>query len=128
MIYLLDTHTLIWFLEGGKKLGAQALKILRDDHQKLLVPSIVLAEARYLAYKNKITLPFMEILEAVTDPRCTIYPLDVAVIKAMPPDLEIHDAILCGTALVCMDSLKEDVCVITKDEAIVRSGIVATIW
>lgn len=128
MIYLLDTHALIWFLEGGKKLGAQALTILREDTQKLLIPSIVLAEARYLAYRSKITLPFTEILEAVTDPRCIIYPLDVAVIKAMPPDLEIHDAILCGTALVCMDSMEEDVCVITKDKAIVQSGIVATTW
>ncbi|MFN4218756.1 MAG: type II toxin-antitoxin system VapC family toxin [Candidatus Bipolaricaulia bacterium] len=128
MIYLLDTHALIWFLEGGRKLGARALKILRDDQQKLLIPSIVLAEAKYLAHKSKITLPFTEILEAVTDPRCTIYPLDLAVIEAMPPDLEIHDAILCGTALVCMDSWGEDVRVITKDEAIVQSGIVATTW
>lgn len=46
----------------------------------------------------------------------------------MPPGLEIHDAILCGTAPICMDSLKEDVRVITKDESIVQSGIVATTW
>jgi len=128
MIHLLDTHALIWFLEGSKKLGPQALKILRDESQKLVIPSIVLAEAKDLASKGRTALPFKEILEAVTDPRCTIHPLDLAVIGAMPSGLEIHDAILCGTALVCRDSLKEEIQLITKDEAIINSGIVQTVW
>jgi len=44
MTAVVDTHTLIWFLEGQGKVGAEALKILRDLSQRLVIPSIVLAE------------------------------------------------------------------------------------
>lgn len=128
MIYVVDTHGLIWFLEGSKKLGARARRILRDQSQKLVIPSIVLAEAKDLSQKGKTALPFQEILEAVADPRCTVFPLDLAVVRAMPEGLNIHDAIICSTAIVCQGVFKEQPRLITRDAELVGSGLVKTIW
>jgi PIN domain nuclease of toxin-antitoxin system len=128
MIYAIDTHALIWFLEGSQKLGGQARRILRDQHQKLILPTIVLAEAKDLSNKGKTVLPFREILEAAADPRCMVYPLDLDVVRAMPSGLDIHDALICATVLVGQDVLREEVRLITRDEVLVQAGLVQTIW
>ncbi len=116
------------FLEGSKKLGIHARSILRDEQQRLLIPSIVLAEAKDLTTKEKTRLSFHEILDALNDLRCSVYPLDLPVIRAMPPQLDIHDAIICGTALVYQELLEEEACLITRDEELVRLKRVKTIW
>lgn len=128
MIYVVDTHALIWFLEGGRRLGEKARRILRDQSQRLIIPTIVLAEAKDLAGRGKTTLPFKEILEATADPRCTVYPLDLSVVRAMPGGLDIHDAIICGTAFACQETLGEEACLITRDEALVHAGFLRTVW
>jgi PIN domain nuclease of toxin-antitoxin system len=43
--YIVDTHALIWYLEGNLKLGPEARLILDDPESDLTVPLIVLAEA-----------------------------------------------------------------------------------
>ncbi len=128
MIYVVDTHALIWFLEGSKRLGGQAREILRDEHKHLLIPSIVLAEAKDLVSKGKTRLIFDEILEAITDPRCLSYPLDLAVVRAMPRSLDIHDAIICATALVYQKTVNEEALLITRDESLIKSNLVKTVW
>lgn len=129
MVYIVDTHTLVWFLEGSSKVGQQALKILRDDTQGLVIPCIVLAEVKYLSAKGRVYLSLDEALEAVEhDPRCVIYPLNPSVVEMMPTILDIHDGIICGTALLYQDSLGEEAKVITNDKAIIDSGIIQTVW
>lgn len=129
MVYILDTHTLIWFLEGGEKLGSHTASILRDNTQRLIIPSIVLTEIKYLPSKKKTHLSVEEvILTLENDPRCTIYPLDTNVVQLMPVVWDIHDGIILGTALVYRDFLGEEVTVITKDMKIKNSSIVNTIW
>lgn len=81
MVYGLDTHTLLQFLEESSKIGPAALKILRHSGKQLIVPSIVLAEIKYLAQKGKTSLSVEEAIEVLgSDPRCIIYPLDSNVI------------------------------------------------
>ncbi len=129
MIYILDTHTLVWFLEGQGKLGSQALKILRDPHQRLVIPSIVLAEIKYLATRGRVKLTLDEVIETIeNDPRCVIYPLDSYVIQAMPVILDIHDGIICGTALLYRDVLGETVKILTRDEKIKNASGIETLW
>jgi hypothetical protein len=60
--------------------------------------------------------------------RFRLSPLNLAVALAMPVTLNIHDAIICGTALVYRDLLGEDVKVITKDRQIADSQLVETVW
>ncbi len=130
MIYIVDTHTLVWFLEGQDKVGAQALKILRDPQQRLVIPSIVLGEIKYLASRERISLTVDTVIEVVeNDPRCVIYPLDAQVVQVMPVIADIHDGIICGTALLYQDVLGETVKILTRDKKISQevSGI-ETVW
>jgi len=129
MVYIVDTHALVWYLEESKNLGSEALSVLDDDQSKLVIPTIVLAEVKYLSSKQKTALSLPEVLSAIEqDERCVLFPLDSNVIDFLPTELDIHDAIICGTALVYQEVLKEEAKVITKDKDIVTAGIVETIW
>lgn len=51
MTYLPDTHALIWYLTGDKRLGANAKAALArvdDGENDAIVPVLVLAEILYL--------------------------------------------------------------------------------
>lgn len=56
MTYVVDTHGLIFFFAEKERLGEKALALFRDPKAKLIVPSIVLAEIKHLAYKKKLEL------------------------------------------------------------------------
>ncbi len=104
MRYVVDTHTLVWHLTLDKRLGAQARRILDDESSLLIVPSIVLAEAKYIADHKRIPLTFQEILDQVTTaPNVTIFPLDEFVINHLP-EMEIHDGIIVATGLYCKNT------------------------
>jgi PIN domain nuclease of toxin-antitoxin system len=68
--YLLDTHILIWYFIGSKRLKRKARKIIDDCLSrgwKLLVPTIVLSEALYIAEKGKVEFNFQELYRRVRD-------------------------------------------------------------
>ena len=110
-------------------MGKRALDFIEKTDYPLVIPSIVLAEIKHLAARERISVPFSRVLDLLQDDsRFLIYPLDLDVLEIMPTNLEIHDAIICGTAIVYDKILEEDVIVLTKDEAIRKSGIVKTAW
>jgi len=39
MKYVIDTHALIWFLEGNPRLGANAKTILSHPDSRLVIPA-----------------------------------------------------------------------------------------
>ncbi|MBM4241713.1 MAG: type II toxin-antitoxin system VapC family toxin [Euryarchaeota archaeon] len=66
MIHTLDTHILIWYFIGSRRLNRKIKEKINDVRNKggrLLVPTIVLAEA--LAIKKKVGLNLIS-------RRCTI--------------------------------------------------------
>lgn len=129
MVYVVDTHAIVWFFEESNELGRNALNIFDSKSSRLIIPTIVLAEIFYLAQRRKITPSFEDIFQIIEqDDRCIIYPLDINVIRFLPDRLNIHDGIICGTALIYRELLKEDVRLITRDKEIIDSGIIATIW
>jgi len=129
MTYIVDTHTLVWFIEGRNKVGARALKVLRDNQQRIVIPAIVLAEIKYLATRGRVSLTLNEVTEIIeNDPRCVIYPLDSHVVRAMPVVLDIHDGIICGTALLYQTVLGEPVKILTRDENIKNTSGIQTLW
>lgn len=129
MVYIVDTHSLIWYLEESEQLGSEALRIFDDGVSKLVIPTIVLAEVKYLSLRKRIALPLNEVFDTIrSDIRCLLYPLDSNVVEKMPPGLDIHDGIICGTALVYRDFLGEEVKIITRDEAISSARIIETVW
>lgn len=42
MIYIADTHPVVWFLEGNPRLGNNAKAVLSDPQTHLVIPTIVL--------------------------------------------------------------------------------------
>jgi PIN domain nuclease of toxin-antitoxin system len=78
MKYVVDTHALIWFLEGNPRLGINAKAILADSASQLVLPAIALAEAVWIVDRARTSIPsVVDLLNAVNaDPRITIYPVD----------------------------------------------------
>jgi len=53
MKHVVDTHALIWFLEGNSRLGANARTILSEADSQLILPVIALAEAVWIVERGK---------------------------------------------------------------------------
>ena len=124
--YVVDTHALAWFISRDRRLSRHARAILRDPSVRIIVPAIVLAEIKYLAHKGRIAQTLDDVLRAInSDPRCTIYPVDLRVVLAASVDLDIHDSLIVGTALVQRDIVDG---ILTRDKVIVASGLVPTVW
>ena len=124
--YVVDTHALAWFISRDRRLGRRARAILRDPSVRIIVPATVLAEIKYLAHRGRIAQTLDDVLRAVnSDPRCTIYPVDLGVVLAASVNLDIHDSLIVGTALVQREIVDG---ILTRDKVIVASGLVPTVW
>ena len=128
--YIIDTHALVWFLEQSPKLGKNAKSVFFDDDSTLIIPTIVLAEIKFLFGKKRFSTSLEEVFTVIeNDPRCIVQPMDIDVVSMLPIKLEIHDAIITATALLFKGNpYFEDVEIITKDEEILKSKLVKTIW
>ena len=104
-LYVVDTHVLIWYFTGSPRLNDE-LKSRMDEAQlqggRLLVPTIVLAEALAVAAKGRVAFNFDRLYHYLTtDPAFEIVEFGLGVfsevlrIKRIP---EIHDRIIAATA------------------------------
>ena len=78
--HIVDTHALVWHLEGNPRLGSNAKTILADPSSELVLPMIALAEACWMVEHGKSTISnVQDLLMAVdADPRLEITPLNRA--------------------------------------------------
>jgi PIN domain nuclease of toxin-antitoxin system len=129
MVCVIDTHALVWYLTDDKRLSKRAAELLDRPDTRIVVPVIVLAELKYLHQRSRISLSFSAVQTIIgADERCAVYPMNEEVVDLLPLDLDIHDAIVCATALACKRATGEDTVVLTRDQAITDSGRVATVW
>jgi PIN domain nuclease of toxin-antitoxin system len=131
MKYVIDTHALIWFLEGNSRLGANANAILSNPDSQLVIPATTLAEAVWIVERGRTSIPSAKnLLSAVeADPRVVIYPLDKDIIEttmSLSAINEMHDRQIAATVLV-LTSKGEDVQLLTCDLNITASGLVPII-
>ncbi len=128
---LLDTHVLLWWLEGGKRLSRAQKRVIdraRAD-APLWVSDITLWEiaVAYALGRIKLRLPLRDWLEAAVAPplvqRVGISPPIAAELVALPPTFhrDPADRILVATARVLGATL------LTRDERIVDAELVATL-
>jgi len=128
---LLDTHVLLWWLEGGKRLSRAQKRVIdraRAD-APLWVSDITLWEIAvvYELGRIKLRLPLRDWLEAAVAPplvqRVGISPPIAAELVALPPTFhrDPADRILVATARVLGATL------LTRDERIVDAELVATL-
>lgn len=67
MNYLLDTHVLIWYLEGDKRLNEESISIIDNTDNKVYVSIVGLWEIaiKISLGKLKISIPFDELKEVL---------------------------------------------------------------
>ena len=122
MIYVLDTHVLIWYFIGSKRLKRklrEKIEEVRNAGGRLLVPTIVLAEALAIAEKGKVKFDFYDMYQLIKNES------EFEIISFSPEILEevlhtqipeIHDRIIVATAKFYK------VWILTKDKIIRESG------
>ena len=129
--YVLDTHALIWYLEGDRRLGRSARSALRDTANPIFLPVIALAEAVWLIERGRTGIPSVaSLLSDVTlDARIIIVPLTriiVEITTSLTTIDEMHDRQIVATALHLTDT--QPVRLLTRDENITASRLVPTLW
>lgn len=127
--YIVDTHALVWYLVDDPRLGEKAREILQSSGNRLIVPAIVLAEARHIADAKRVPISFQDVVTAITrDPSCVVAPVDILTVSYMPGGLDIHDSLIVATALLYRDLVGGDVYILTRDEQIRELDSVPTVW
>ncbi len=131
MKFLLDTHVLVWWVEGGSRLSAEQQEVLATASQTrpLLVSEISLWEIANLVDLGRLELklPLLEWLSRASAPplvrRLGLSPQVAAEVVALPDSFhrDPADRILVATAKVHGATL------VTKDRQIISAGIVATL-
>jgi PIN domain nuclease of toxin-antitoxin system len=130
--YIVDTHALVWNLEGNPHLGSNAKTILADSSSELLLPIIALADACWIVEHGKSTISNVhELLAAVdADPRVEIATLNREILDrslGLAVIDEMHDRQIVASALVLQDN-GAAVAILTRDLVIQSSGLVTVIW
>jgi PIN domain nuclease of toxin-antitoxin system len=132
--YILDTHTLIWYLEGNPNLGRQAKAIMDVADSEMVLPLIALSEAAYLIEKGRIGIPTISDLltDVGDDERIEVYQLTWEVFeRSLTPEglriPELHDRFIVSTGLYLQD-LGHTVAILTKDKSITDAGVLSVIW
>ena len=131
MIALLDTHMLIWWVQGGKRLSADQRRIIAraSASEPLRVSDISLWEVAVLAVRGriKLRLPLRDWLEGAVAPewvrREGISPAIAADATLLPTDApdDPADRIILATARVLGATL------LTRDTAMIDSAVVPTL-
>jgi PIN domain nuclease of toxin-antitoxin system len=132
MSAVLDTHTVLWYLENSKELSAVARTTIEDavrDARDVHVSAISLVETVYLVERRRLPVNALERLRsALNDSNSGLFiaPVDGSVADALPniprdvvPDMP--DRIIAATALHLGLPL------VTRDRRLQAAGI-QTIW
>ena len=122
-LYVVDTHVLIWYFTGSKRLKL-ALKEKIDETRarngRLLVPTIVLAEALDIAEKGRVQFDFAEMHRLIREKQeFEIVGLSPEIFNAVVQVQnipELHDRIIVATARFYGAGI------LPKDRVILESG------
>jgi len=132
--FVVDTHALLWFLEGNRQLGSRARSTLAALESHLVVPIIVLAEAGVILEHGRTKVPSTtHLIETLArDRRFEIFPLTLDIFKrSLSPEAarvpELHDRLIAATALHLQD-LGLDVALVTRDESLTNANLVPVVW
>ncbi|HQU84361.1 MAG TPA: PIN domain-containing protein [Pyrinomonadaceae bacterium] len=127
--YVIDTHTLFWYLTNSPLLGKNAAVALdeADNGVALIhIPSIVFSELYFLNAKQKqiidFQITFQQIKQSVQFISVPFEADDVLEFDKNSAVNEMHDRMIVGVAR------RLNIPLLTKDVNITSSGIVQTIW
>ena len=128
-VYIVDTHTLFWYLEYPHRLSPAADAVFRlaaAGLARVIVPAIVVAEYYYLTQKAGPPITPSTLFAYINQSSEFVFSeLGQAQLESMEKvaDVpEMHDRLISAEALVFQAP------VISRDEALRTSGLVDVIW
>ena len=104
MIYVLDTHILIWYFIGSRRLKRELkekIDEIRNKGGRLLVPTIVLAEALAIAEKGRVEFDFQKMYQIIKNEiqfEIVGFTTEIFEETIHTKIAEIHDKIIVATA------------------------------
>lgn len=116
MGFLLDTHTLIWLIEGDNNLSVNASNIIKDKNNDIWVSIISIWEIAIKRNIGKLNLamPTNDILVELQRINISILPMEAkAVLKVEGLPLHHRDPF---DRLLIAQALVDDLTIITRDE------------
>ena len=129
LLYVIDTHALIWYLLGDKKLSNKARAVFEAGERgdaRLVLPAVVLAELYFANVKNKWFPDFKTVYTTLAAHNAyTLLPFESRHVLEFDADAkvpEMHDRIIVGVARRLRAPL------VTSDPLIVAADIVPTVW
>ena len=132
--YILDTHALVWFVEGNKRLSEAAKVIIAATDSQMVLPIIALAESVVIIQRGRTTISDVSrfLTRVYADTRIEIFPLTLDVFeRSLTPEAlqipELHDRFIVSTGLHLQD-LGDTIRLVTRDQAITDAGVLSTIW
>ena len=84
MKYLLDTHTLLWLLEGDERLSQRAREIIGDIDQQLFASVASLWEITI-----KVSIGKLKISKGIREVANALTVLDIKTVPVLPQHLEV---------------------------------------
>jgi PIN domain nuclease of toxin-antitoxin system len=127
--YVIDTHACVFLLAGPRKLGARARRALERverGHDEAWIPAAVAAEVVLLHELGRIRIGLPQLRETVESVSgLRFLPLDLDQLDQFASLTSIRDA-FDRLIVSAARSLKADL--ISRDEALARSGLVSTVW
>jgi PIN domain nuclease of toxin-antitoxin system len=114
--YILDTHTLIWFMEGNTFLSTNAQKAIEDEENIKYVSIVSLWEIAVKISPGKLTLKkeFKSFLYDLSQTNIKILPITISHIIRVSTLEFIHKDPF--DRLIICQSLEEDFKIIGKDQ------------
>jgi len=122
-LYVVDTHVLVWHFTGSPRLKPvlrEKIDEIRNRNGRLLVPTIVLAEALDISEKGRVEFDFTEMYRVIREePEFEVISLSpeifntVMEVRNIP---ELHDCLIVATARFYGAGI------LTKDRVILESG------
>jgi len=124
MAYLLDTHALIWFLEGNKQIPLGLQTLIRDPEEHIFVSLISFWEMAIKIQLGKLQLPesLEEMLADTVRVKIAILPLRPEHILALQ-SLPLHHRDPFDRILLAQ-SQSESLTLISRDAALDAYGVV----
>jgi PIN domain nuclease of toxin-antitoxin system len=130
--YVLDTHALIWYLEGNRKLSAKVKAVMDDLDNELILPIIALVEAAHIVERGRTSIPSVsDLLDGVNAaPHVELQELTWQVFEQSLTAIsipEIHDRLIVSAALY-LQTQGHTISLVTKDGTISTAAIVDVLW
>lgn len=125
---VLDTQALIVSSFKGKRLRKATQSAVCAPDAAIYLPTIAIAEFIYYGLRIGQVDRIQAVIDrAVESLNATVVPLTADILRWLPLQLEMHDAIVVATALWLREQGRE-AAVVTGDEQITACGLITVIW